>query len=120
MAVIAEIQLPWPPAELSPNARQHWGKLHNARKRYRTICLRLAEEQVRWEASFTGSLGLTAIFHPPSRRRFDLDNMYARMKSGIDGLCDSLGIDDHQIKETLLRLAETRVDGSVTIQLRTL
>jgi crossover junction endodeoxyribonuclease RusA len=34
------------------------------------------------------------MFHPPDRRRWDLDNMLASVKSGLDGLADAIGVDD--------------------------
>ena len=85
--------LPWPPADLSPNARQHWSKLARAKKAYRAACAWTAKEQgaQRIEAE---RLHLTITFVPPNRRAHDLDNCLARMKSGLDGLADVLGVDD--------------------------
>ena len=39
------LTLPWPPKELSPNARQHWSKLAKAKKAYRDACAWTAKEQ---------------------------------------------------------------------------
>lgn len=87
------IELPWPPKELSPNARLHWTKLAKAKKAYRAECGYLATEQGarRMEA---GKLHLALTFYAPTRRAYDLDNALARMKSGLDGLADVLGVDD--------------------------
>ncbi len=38
MAESLHFTLPWPPADLSPNARQHWSKLARAKKADRTAC----------------------------------------------------------------------------------
>ena len=85
--------LPWPPTALSPNSRTHHMALHRAKKQYRAECA--------WQAKTQGARTLTAprlhvsfTFYPPSRRRIDLDNCIAWMKSGIDGLADVLGVDD--------------------------
>ncbi|WP_205690329.1 endonuclease [Comamonas serinivorans] len=85
--------LPWPPKELSPNARSHWAVLARAKKAYRAACATQARAQGvrRQEAA---RLHLSLVFYPPSRRAFDLDNALARMKSGLDGLADVLGVDD--------------------------
>ena len=40
------------------------------------------------------TLHLTLTFYAPTRRAFDLDNALARIKSGLDGLADVLGVDD--------------------------
>ena len=39
-------------------------------------------------------LDVELVFYPPTRRRIDPDNCLARMKAGIDGLVDVLGVDD--------------------------
>jgi crossover junction endodeoxyribonuclease RusA len=87
------IILPWPPVDLSPNSRTHHMALHRAKKAYRAECA--------WQAKLQGARALTVpklhvsfTFYPPSKRRIDLDNCIARMKSGIDGLADVLGVDD--------------------------
>lgn len=88
-----KIELPWPPKELSPNARLHWRKLAKAKKAYRAECgyLAVAQGVGRMEA---GKLHLSLTFYAPTRRAYDLDNALARMKSGLDGLADVLGVDD--------------------------
>lgn len=90
---ILQLTLPWPPADLSPNARGHWSKLARAKKAYRAACAWTAQEQgaKRIEAD---RLHLTITFVPPNRRAHDLDNCLARLKSGLDGLADVLGVDD--------------------------
>lgn len=35
------------------------------------------------------------VYHPPSRRHFDADNLLARSKSQIDGIADALNMDDN-------------------------
>lgn len=66
------IVLPWPPKELSPNARCHWAKLAKAKKTYRAACA--------WQAKVQGAkpimvdkLHLTLTFHAPTRRAYHLD-----------------------------------------------
>jgi crossover junction endodeoxyribonuclease RusA len=107
-----EITLPWPPKELSPNARTHWAKLAKTKKAYRSLCA--------WHAKAQGAkkieaeaLNLEITFYPPSRRAFDLDNALASCKSGLDGLADVLGVDDSQWSLTIKK-AET-VGGFVKI-----
>lgn len=89
----AEIILPWPPKELSPNARKHFMAAYRAKKAYREACY--------WQAVEQGARKLDAErlhvhfeFHKPTKRAMDLDNALARCKAGIDGLADVLGVDD--------------------------
>ena len=90
------ISLPWPRAELSPNARVHHFVKARAKKAYRTGC--------GWEAmqafaeagrpKFLPPAKLSITFHPPDNRRRDMDNMLAAIKSGLDGVADAIGMDD--------------------------
>ncbi|WP_440111741.1 endonuclease [Acidovorax sp. BL-A-41-H1] len=107
--------LPWPPADLSPNARGHWSKLARAKKAYRAACAWTAKEQgaQRIEAA---RLHLTLVFVPPNRRAHDLDNCLARMKSGLDGLADVLGVDDKHWQ--LAPFKSDEVGGFVKVEVR--
>ena len=107
------LTLPWPPKELSPNARQHWSKLAKVKKAYRAACGWTAKEQgaARIEA---GKLHLALTFFPPTRRAYDLDNALARMKSGLDGLADVLGVDDKHWSLSIARADE--IGGFVRIE----
>lgn len=95
--------LPWPPKELSPNARVHWSKRSKAAKAYRNACawtvrghqLNIALQTGHHiEITADGILHLFLDFYPPDRRHRDDDNMIAAFKSGRDGIADALGIDD--------------------------
>ena len=87
------LTLPWPPSALSPNGRTHWAALAKAKKAYRTECAWQAKAQGA-RAIDAAKLHVSLVFVPPSRRVHDLDNLLARFKAGIDGLCDVLGVDD--------------------------
>lgn len=110
-----KLTLPWPPAALSPNARAHWSRLASAKKAYRAACACTAKEQgaQRIEAE---RLHLSLVFVPPNRRAHDLDNCLARMKSGLDGLADVLGVDDKNWTLTIARADE--VGGMVRVEVR--
>lgn len=88
------VTLPWPPKELSPNARLHWSKKSKAAKAYRTACFALAREAGLKSVPFEGRIHLWIDFFPPDRRHRDDDNMIATFKAGRDGLADALGVDD--------------------------
>jgi crossover junction endodeoxyribonuclease RusA len=90
---MTKITLPWPPKELSPNARLHWAKLAGAKKAYRETCYFVARQQklAKIEAD---RLDVHFVFYPPTRRRIDLDNCISRMKAGIDAMALIVGVDD--------------------------
>lgn len=113
LARIFTVTLPWPPAALSPNSRGHWAQLARARKAYRQACA--------WQARAQGAsrvdaqrLHVNLSFHKPSRRPMDLDNCLSRMKAGLDGLADVLGVDDSRWTISL-EFAPT-VGGMVVVQ----
>lgn len=96
-----EIVFPWPPPQLSPNARAHWSTLAAAKKEYRAACAGYTALQLDSDARAAaealpdrGCIPLTVEFYPPTARRMDRDNLLARIKAGLDGMCDVLDIDD--------------------------
>lgn len=89
------VDLPWPPRELNPNARQHWASAARARKAYRARCRAIATEAGgRVLAGVSGRLRVHLAFFPPDKRPRDWDNLVASMKSGLDGVADATGVDD--------------------------
>ena len=56
------------------------------------------------------------IFYKPNRRHMDLDNMLASMKSGLDGMCLALEIDDRCFKKITIEISEN-IGGMVKIML---
>ncbi|WP_148237971.1 endodeoxyribonuclease RusA [Alicycliphilus denitrificans] len=112
---MAAVMLPWPPKELSPNARIHWSKLARAKKAYRAACAWTATEQGAQRVA-ADKLHLSLEFYPPNRRAFDLDNALARMKSGLDGLADVLGVDDRHWSLSIARVEE--IGGYVKVEVR--
>lgn len=89
-----EVTFPWPPKELSPNARVHWSKRAKAAKAYRSLCWAIALQVIGQRKPPDGDLHLWMTFCPPDRRRRDDDNCIAAFKPGRDGLADALKIDD--------------------------
>lgn len=115
------VVVPWPSGDLSPNARAHWRKVAAAKKTYRAECHALAMQAGanlihRELAAAVGNgakLRVHCDFYPPDKRHHDDANVMYRMKAGIDGLADALGIDDRHFK-TSYDLLET-VAGMVRI-----
>lgn len=88
--------LPWPSKLLSPNARVHHLTKHKAVRAYRGIAMAIGRDDGRKpiQNPVCGVLPLVA-----TRRRRDLDNILASLKSALDGLTDAgWWSDDHDIK----------------------
>ena len=111
------VTLPWPPKDLSPNARAHWRKHARFVKAYRNTCWALSYQsmvKVTWE----GDIHVWLDYYPPNRARRDLDNLIAASKAALDGLADALKVDDSRFRlHTHLHHDQVRVGGSLVVRL---
>src|SRR4051812_11373764 len=89
-----ELRLPWPPKELSQNARVHWSVKARATKSYRKAAWALALA-AKLKAPTEGKIYVQCVFQPPKNwSHGDEDNLLARMKAGFDGIADALKVND--------------------------
>ena len=110
--------LPWPPRALSPNCRPpHLSVLAKAKRAYRAACHVEAMAAGWRKGAFapTDRLHVRLTFVLPDRRRRDMDNMIAAMKSGLDGLADALGVDDNRWTLTCA-IDEANIGGMVRVE----
>ena len=115
------IELPWPPAELSPNSREHWTVKNKVAQEakdyayYETLSHRFGD----WFMPET--IAAIYTFHPPDDyRRRDTDNFLSRCKAYQDGIFAALDIDDSTIRETTIRWGEVTPGGKVVVRLEEL
>ena len=110
-----QIELPYPPKELSPNATLHWAKKMKFKKSYRHTCwaLTLAQKLV---APPEGRIDIQITFYPPDRRHRDADNMVASIKAGLDGVADALKVNDKRFLPTF-KFSEEPL-GKVVIEIK--
>lgn len=109
-----QIILAWPPTELSPNSRLHWAVVAKAKKAYRNACgLEAIMQGV--QRTTAPRLHIALEFVPPTRRGFDADGLLSRMKSGIDGLADVIGLDDKHWEFSISRATEPAKGGCVRV-----
>ena len=89
----ADLWLPWPHKDLSPNGRVHWARKAKATKAARYLAGVLTMG-AGWQsvALPDGRLHLWIDFYPPTKRLPDDDNMLSRCKAYRDGIADALGI----------------------------
>ena len=110
-----QITLQWPPRELSPNTavRLHWAKKMKAKQTYRDYCF--FDTKAQAVGGFKeGRIPVSIMFHPP-RNTGDIDNMLAAAKSGIDGMCGALGINDKRLRPMTLDVGEKVRGGRIVI-----
>lgn len=110
------IILPWPNKALSPNSRVDRRSAAGTRKAYRQAGA-WAAKAAGWGRLDWPSVHLAITFCPPDNRRRDIDNMLASIKSGIDGVSDAIGVDDH-VFEYSLRRGDACKGGEVWINIQ--
>ena len=109
------VTLPWPPKDLSPNARIHWSRRSKAAKAYRRACHVLTLEAGIRGVDWEGDIHLWIDFYPPDRRRRDDDNMISAFKAGRDGMADAMGLDDKRFR--IHPFVKDEVGGMVKIRI---
>lgn len=85
---------PWPPREIWPNSRGHWRAKNPVKRKYRDGCFSLTGKVLIPEELKAQFFKITYYFYPPSKRRFDMDNVINACKPLVDGMCSKLEIDD--------------------------
>lgn len=108
------ISLPWPPTKSSANGPQgDWRGKAAAGKKYKDACLlECIAQKVRPITAPMLRVDLT--FHPPKNYRYDLDNMLARTKRGLDAVALKIGVDDADWPEIRL-IRGHKVDGGAVV-----
>lgn len=86
-----KITLPFPPSVLRPNDKTYWRIKSPIKVAYRELCKDLSSKYTLTHIG--GNIPLSLTFYPPNNR-WDWDGMVAAFKSGQDGMCLGLGIND--------------------------
>jgi len=114
------IDLPWPPKELSPNARVHWRKLRGPNgiaTKYHDDCFWLSEKAIPRSLELPdGKIPIKVEFFPPDNRHRDDDNIIASFKHGRDGLADALQVNDRRFVATYI-VRDKVAGGAVVVTL---
>lgn len=113
-----ELVLPWPSKDLSPNGRVHWAVKAKAAAAARAAGhLAVLEAGLRKERLPAGRLHLWVDFYPPTRRKYDDDNLLSMFKQYRDGIADGLRIDDSRFISHPYVKDETRKGGEVRVRI---
>jgi crossover junction endodeoxyribonuclease RusA len=116
------ISLSWPAKILSPNkAGWDWRVRHGAKVQARGDGFVLGLEAHQGEGAgplLNCKLEVWLIIHPPDKRKRDLDNVLASLKSAIDGVAEGLGVNDSAIKRLTLEWGDNVKGGSIDMGLR--
>jgi crossover junction endodeoxyribonuclease RusA len=107
------ITLPFPPRELSPNARIHWARKAKIVKAYRTQAFAAAFRRGHTPYAIATA---RVVFFAPDRRRRDHDNLSASLKAAWDGIVDAgILIDDAGLRHETITVVVDRERPRVEI-----
>ncbi len=109
------IFLPWPDPRLSPNAREDRRAIAGIRKAQKDTAFWLAKKAALSFPHLSKQPHVRITFHPPDKRRRDLDNLLASIKSALDGVALATGVDDSLWGLTIIK-ADPVKGGSVVIE----
>ena len=108
------INLPWPAKELSPNARPHYFAKARKVKEYKEAGYYLTKAKTKPIGD--GPVCVHVTFHPKVKRRRDIDNLIASIKSGFDGIAAALECDDSNFAITA-GIGDVGEGGRVAVRL---
>lgn len=115
------LSLPWPPSILSPNNRSHWARKAKVKAKFRSDCFYITKHEMRngvpTAVHSEGSLHLSMTFHPPTRRHYDIDNLLASMKSGLDGVADAWGVNDTRFRPITIDFGDVIKGGLIKLKI---
>ena len=114
---VITIELSWPDKRLSPNSRCHWREKAKAATEARSYAYTEGVLIDKRLGILSGDYQANYIFHPPDKRRRDIDNCLSMMKAAQDGVCQAYNIDDSHIKRTVLEWGEVVKGGKVVLRL---
>lgn len=114
----AELVLPWPDRALHPNARVHWSKRAKAAKAARLAAFVLTRAAGWRDLSLPeGKLHVWIDGYAADRRCRDADGLLSSVKPWLDGIADSLKIDDQRFVPHPYIKDEVRKPGEVRIRI---
>lgn len=118
------ITLPWPSADLSPNARLHWAKLGAAKRKARddafwmtrsAMGAQLGPAVTSLSHDGKSDVLLHQTAHAPDARSRDRDNLDSRLKAARDGIAQALQVNDRFFRPLGIEWGEPKRGGEVVI-----
>jgi hypothetical protein len=93
-----QIEIPYPPAKLSPNSGGNWRSKQAVMEKFRNDCYLIGKTN---PATFNdGDIQMVMLAN--MRENADLDNLLASCKRGIDSLCKAWVVDDKRLNPIVL------------------
>lgn len=115
-----KVSLPFPPKELSPNARHDRRAIAGLRAKYREYCFYLTKAAAKAWTPLGGEVALHVTFIQPDNRHRDADNMLASSKAAIDGFAQALGMNDRQFRPLRVDWQRGEKPGALVLEVHPL
>lgn len=94
------VTLPYPDSKLSQNHRGAWQSTLRAKQEAFATGFLCAKEAIGANATdLNTEWSIVVEFSPPDRRKRDVHNAFAALKSYIDGIASAMGVDDKKFVE---------------------
>jgi len=111
------LEFSWPNKLLNPNKRPHIHVKGRATATAKHEAYVLTKANHWGELTGAKKLKVTFTFHPPDKRRRDLDNVFGSCKWMRDGIASALLIDDAHWNPIIIKWGEYRKHGLVIVEL---
>jgi len=108
------LTFPWPPKELSPNNCSHYYEKAKKKAIYKDLWYWTTKEANIQKGDYSE---LSIVFYKQNRRWMDLDNMLASIKSGLDGMCLALEIDDRCFTKITVEIGQ-EIAGMIKVEIK--
>lgn len=112
------LRLPWPPTKTSPNKKRsgNWREKSEAAKKYKADCTKECWARAIRKLDYSRA-HVELTFYPPTAHAFDLDNVCARAKQGLDAVAEAIGIDDSRWDRLTLIRGEKTAGGCILVHI---
>ncbi len=106
---------PWPDGKLSPNRNTHWRAKAPLKAKAKLDAFYLTKTYPM-PCFENNNIHLRIIFFPPTKRKYDVDNALAALKSTLDGIADAWNVNDRRFKPITIEMSdEVKKGGLVKI-----
>jgi len=108
------LTFPWFPKELNPNNCSLYHIKAKKKVIYKDLWYWTTKEANIQKGDYRE---LSIVFYKPNRRWMDLDNMLASIKSGLDGMCLALEIDDRCFTKITVEIGQ-EIAGMIKVGIK--
>jgi len=113
------IELSYPDSALMPNRKNghHWGKTKGAKDAAFSEAFYKTKMALNGRKFKNDKVAVSITFIQSDKRHRDLDNLLACVKSKIDGIAQSIGVDDKYFEPITIKRGYNKAQSATIIEL---